>query len=64
MINIACLLSIHLPVFIYILISVYYGNLEKLYFFARKSVIRRTWSFEQILIEQAYFLVKNGAPYK
>ena len=34
-------------------------------FVARKySVIRRTPSFEQILIKQAYFLVKNGASYK
>ena len=40
-------------------------HLEKLYFVARKySVIRHTPSFEQILIKQAYFLVKNGAPYK
>ena len=44
---------------------IYLGNLEKLYFVARKySVIRRTPSFEQILIKQAYFLVKNGASYK
>ena len=44
---------------------IYLGNLEKLYFVARKySVIRRTPSFEQILIKQAYFLVKNGAPNK
>ena len=41
------------------------GNLEKLYSVARKYlVIRRTPSFEQFLIKQAYFLVKNGAPYK
>ena len=41
------------------------GNLEKLYSVARKySLIRRTPSFEQFLIKQAYFLVKNGAPYK
>ena len=32
---------------------------------ARKySIIGRTPSFKQIFIEQAYFLVKNGAPYK
>ena len=32
---------------------------------ARKySVIRRTPNFKEIFIEQAYFLVKNGAPYK
>ena len=37
----------------------------KVYFVERKySVIRRTPSFEQISIEQVYFLVKNGAPYK
>ena len=41
------------------------GNLEKLYSVALKYlVIRRTPSFEQFLIKQAYFLVKNGAPYK
>ena len=44
---------------------IYLGNLEKLYFVARKySVIRRTPIFEQILNKQAYFLVKNGASYK
>ena len=65
MINFVCLLFILLTVFIYFLTSVYLGNLEKLYFVARKySVIRRTPSFKQILIKQAYFLVKNGAPYK
>ena len=65
MINVVCLLFIHLAVLIYILISVYQRNLEKLYFVARKySVIRRTPSFEQILIKHAYFLVKNGAPHK
>ena len=43
----------------------YSGNLEKLYFVGRKhSVIRRTPSFGQISIEQVYFLVKNGVPYK
>ena len=64
-INFVCLLFILLTVFIYFLTSVYLGNLEKLYFVARKySVIRRTPSFKQILIKQAYFLVKNGAPYK
>ena len=37
----------------------------KVYFVERKySVIRRTPSFEQISIEQVYFLVKNGVPYK
>ena len=65
MINFVCLLFILLTVFIYFLTSVYLGNLEKLYFVARKySVIRRTPSFKQILIKQAYFLVKNGVPYK
>ena len=65
MINFVCLLFILLTVFIYFLTSVYLGNLEKLYFVARKySVIRRTPSFKQILIKQAYFLIKNGAPYK
>ena len=65
MINFVCLLFILLTVFIYFLTSVYLGNLEKLYFVARKnSVIRRTPSFKLILIKQAYFLVKNGAPYK
>lgn len=61
MINFVCLLFILLTVFIYFLTSVYLGNLEKLYFVARKySVIRRTPSFKQILIKQAYF----SAPYK
>ena len=65
MINFVCLLFILLTVFIYFLTSGYLGNLEKLYFVARKySVIRRTPSFKQIFIKQAYFLVKNGAPYK
>ena len=65
MINFVCLLFILLTVFIYFLTSGYLGNLEKLYFVARKySVIRRTPSFKQILIKQAYFLVKNGVPYK
>ena len=41
MINVVCLLFIHLTVFIYFLTSVYLGNLEKLYFVVRKySVIR------------------------
>lgn len=63
MINFVCLLFILLTVFIYFLTSVYLGNLEKLYFVAQKySVIRRTPSFTQIFIKQAYFLVKNGAP--
>ena len=58
--------------FVYSLTGIYlhthFSLLEKfgkLYFVGRKySVTRGTPSFEQILIKQAYFLLKNGAPYK
>ena len=68
MINVVCLLFIHLPVFtnpFQFSCNNYWENLEKLHFVAREySVIRRTLSFEQILIDQAYFPVKNDASYK
>ena len=68
MTNVVCLcLFIYRYLFTYTFqfSSNYSGNLEKLYFVERKySVIRRTPSFGQISIEQVYFLVKNGAPYK
>ena len=65
MINVVCLLFIHLPVFIYILISVFLGKFGKVVFCCAKILGYKTLpSFEQILIKQAYFLVKNGAPYR
>ena len=68
MINVVCLLFIHLPVFTYpfqFSFNHYWGNFKKLHFIARKYMVtRRTPRFEQILIDEVYFLVKNDAPCK
>ena len=61
MINVVCLLFIHLSVFIYILVCLL-GKFGKVIFCCAKILGYKTHpSYEQTLIKQAYFLVKNDA---
>ena len=59
MINADCLWFIHLPVFF---LHTYFSFFREIW---KSCILLREIlpSLEQILIKQAYFLVKNGAPY-